>query len=80
MKQIIAMILCCVAMLGGVGVTKEAGQTYVVGSGATYRPFEFETSNKELQGFDIDLIKAIAQAENFNIKLVNTPWEAFSPL
>lgn len=75
MKQIIAMILCCVAMLGGVGVTKEAGQTYVVGSGATYRPFEFETSNKELQGFDIDLIKAIAQAENFNIKLVNTPWE-----
>lgn len=49
--------------------------TYVVGSGATYRPFEFENSQKQLQGFDIDLIKAIAAAEDFNIKLVNTPWE-----
>lgn len=52
-----------------------ADKTYVVGSGATYRPFEFENSQKELEGFDIDLIKAIAKAENFEIKLVNTPWE-----
>ncbi|MCG8707307.1 basic amino acid ABC transporter substrate-binding protein [Brenneria sp. 4F2] len=52
-----------------------AEPTYVVGSGGTYRPFEFENAQKELQGFDIDIIKAIAKAENFNIKLVNTPWE-----
>src|SRR5476651_883682 len=52
-----------------------AQTTYVVGSGGTYRPFEYENSQKQLEGFDIDLIKAIAEAENFNIKLVNTPWE-----
>lgn len=50
-------------------------QTYVVGSGGTYRPFEFENSKKELEGFDIDVIKAIAKAEGFDIKLINTPWE-----
>lgn len=50
-------------------------ETYVVGSGGTYRPFEFENSDKQLEGFDIDLIKAIADVENFNIKLINTPWE-----
>lgn len=52
-----------------------ADQTYVVGAGGTYRPFEYENAQKELEGFDIDIMKAIAKAENFNIKLVNTPWE-----
>ncbi len=50
-------------------------ETYVVGSGGTYRPFEYENSQKQLEGFDIDIIKAISHAENFDIKLVNTPWE-----
>lgn len=52
-----------------------ADQTYVVGAGGTYRPFEFETAKKELVGFDIDIIKAIANASGFKIKLVSTPWE-----
>ncbi|QKJ88425.1 basic amino acid ABC transporter substrate-binding protein [Paramixta manurensis] len=50
-------------------------ETYIVGSGGTYRPFEYENSQKQLEGFDIDIIKAIAKAENFEVKLVNTPWE-----
>lgn len=49
--------------------------TYVVGSGGTYRPFEFENAKKELVGFDIDIIKAIGQAAGFKVKLVSTPWE-----
>ncbi|MEJ5070955.1 basic amino acid ABC transporter substrate-binding protein [Enterobacter ludwigii] len=52
-----------------------AAQTYIVGAGGTYRPFEYENSQKQLEGFDIDVIKAIAKAENFDIKLINTPWE-----
>nr|WP_240494326.1 basic amino acid ABC transporter substrate-binding protein [Pantoea sp. 1.19] len=49
--------------------------TYTVGSGGTYRPFEFENAQRQLEGFDIDIIKAIAKAEGFDIKLINTPWE-----
>ena len=30
---------------------------------------------EQLEGFDIDIIKAIAKAEGFDVKLVNTPWE-----
>lgn len=52
-----------------------AGETYVVGAGGTYRPFEYENNQKQLEGFDIDIIKAIASAENFHVQLVNTPWE-----
>lgn len=70
------MILAgCFAAAMVSGMTMAAQQTYVVGSGGTYRPFEFENSQKQLEGFDIDIIKAIAKAENFDIKLVNTPWE-----
>jgi polar amino acid transport system substrate-binding protein len=52
-----------------------AAETYIVGAGGTYRPFEYENNQKQLEGFDIDVIKAIAKAEQFDIKLVNTPWE-----
>ena len=50
-------------------------EQYVVGTGATYRPFEYETAKKELVGFDVDLMKAIAKAAGFEVKFINTPWE-----
>lgn len=56
-------------------VAHAAEPTYTVGSGGTYRPFEFETPQKELTGFDIELIKAIGQAGGFKVKLVNSPFE-----
>ena len=46
----------------------------VVGSSATYRPFAYESPNKEIVGYDIDIIKAIAQKSGLQIKIVNTPW------
>ena len=74
------MKACCL-LVALAGSAQAAQETYVVGSGGTYRPFEYENSQKQLEGFDIDIIKAIAKAENFNIKLVNTPWEGiFAPL
>ena len=54
------MKACCL-VAAMIGTAQAAQQTYVVGSGGTYRPFEFENSQKQLEGFDI--------------KLVNTPWE-----
>lgn len=68
------MKACC-TVAAMIGTAHAAQQTYVVGSGGTYRPFEFENSQKQLEGFDIDIIKAIAKAEGFDIKLVNTPWK-----
>ena len=47
----------------------------MVGTGATYRPFEYETPNKELVGFDVDLMKEIAKAGGFEVKFINTPWD-----
>jgi len=46
----------------------------VVGSSATYRPFAYESPTKEIVGYDVDMIKAIAQKAGLKIKIVNTPW------
>lgn len=46
----------------------------IVGSSATYRPFAYESPSKELLGYDVDIIKAVAQKAGLQIKLVNTPW------
>ncbi len=46
----------------------------VVASSATYAPFAFENKDKQIVGFDVDIINAIAKQQNIKIKLVNTPW------
>ena len=56
------------------GSVSAAQVEYTVGTGATYRPFEFQTPNKEIVGFDIDLMKEIAKAQGFKVKFVNTLW------
>src|SRR3546814_19374120 len=45
---------------------------------ATFPPFELEKDGK-LEGFDIDMIKAIAKAENHNIKLKTMPFDGIIP-
>ncbi|WP_211442544.1 basic amino acid ABC transporter substrate-binding protein [Collimonas humicola] len=52
-----------------------AVKEYVVGTGATYAPFEYENEHKELVGFDIDVLKAVAEKEGFKVKFVNTPFD-----
>ena len=56
------------------GTVSAAPVEYTVGTGATYRPFEFQTPNKEIVGFDIDLMKEIAKAQGFKVNFVNTLW------
>ena len=43
-------------------------KTLTVATEATYPPFEFQTAEGELQGFDIDLIRAIANVSGFKVK------------
>jgi len=46
----------------------------VVASSATYAPFAFENKDKQIVGFDIDIINAIAKQQSLKLKIVNTPW------
>jgi polar amino acid transport system substrate-binding protein len=47
-----------------------------VATDATWFPFEFvDEQTQEIVGFDIDLIKAIAEKENLDIELLNVSWD-----
>ena len=49
-------------------------RTLVVGSSATYPPFAYENPQKQIVGFDIDIIQAVAQKAGLNVRVINTPW------
>ena len=57
-----------------IGTVQAQGKELVVGSSATYRPFAYESPTKEIVGYDVDIIKAVAQKAGLQIKIVNTPW------
>lgn len=48
---------------------------YVVGSDASYAPFEFQNDKKEVVGLTVELLDAVAAKGGFKVKFVNTPWE-----
>ncbi|MGH8846634.1 MAG: transporter substrate-binding domain-containing protein, partial [Polaromonas sp.] len=56
------------------GLSVAQNKELVVGSSATYRPFAYESPTKEIVGYDVDMIKAVAQKAGLKIKIVNTPW------
>ncbi len=48
----------------------------VVASSATYAPFAFENKEKQIVGFDIDIVNAVAKQQGMKIRVVNTPFSS----
>lgn len=54
-----------------------AGETIQVATDATFPPFEIvDETTKELSGFDVELMKAIAENAGLTIEWVNTPFDS----
>lgn len=70
--KLLPKLLCCFVLL--TGLAHAQNKELIVGSSATYRPFAYENPSKEIVGYDVDMIKAIAQKAGLKIKIVNTPW------
>jgi len=70
------MFACAAALLVSAqpALAQAAARTIVVGSSATYAPFAFENKDKQIVGFDIDIINAIAKQQGLKIRIVNTPF------
>ena len=67
-------LICASGLLALSASIQAQNKELVVGSSATYRPFAYETPTKEIVGYDIDIIRAVAQKAGLQIKIVNTPW------
>ena len=68
-----ALVLFSLAIVGCAG-----GQTkkIQVAMDATWPPFEYvDEQTKDIVGFDVDLMKAIADAEGLDVEFVNVSWD-----
>ena len=49
--------------------------TLIVGTNATFHPFEYKNEKGEIVGFDMDLINLIAKKLNVKVKIVDMPFD-----
>lgn len=85
MKKTMKSLLMVGTMVLGMGMLatgcgKDTASTggekdvYVVGTDASYAPFE-SMSGEKIEGFDVDVLNAVAEAGGFKVEYVNTPWD-----
>jgi polar amino acid transport system substrate-binding protein len=72
LRQLVAALIASSVM---VMPAFAAERVLTVGSDATFAPFETLNKKQEVEGFDADLIQAVASKAGIQIKLINTPWE-----
>ncbi|MEN6499368.1 MAG: basic amino acid ABC transporter substrate-binding protein [Rectinema sp.] len=53
----------------------EKSTVITVATDATWPPMEYVDENKNIVGFDIDLVNEIAKAEGFEVEIKNTAWD-----
>lgn len=70
-----ALILGVIFMFGCGQKASKGEKVYKVGTDAAYAPFESVAPSGEIEGFDMEIMKAVAKAEGFNVEFVNTAWE-----
>jgi len=62
------------------GGSSDDGPLYVVGTEAAYPPFEMiNEQTQEFEGFDIELMRAIAEEAGFRVEFQNLAWDALVP-
>jgi polar amino acid transport system substrate-binding protein len=78
MKKLILLGLIVTLLAGLVGFTScsSAPMKVQVATDATWFPFEYiNADTSKLEGFDIDVMNAIAERENLDIEFVNVGWD-----
>lgn len=77
MKKILflSLILIMSASVLFAGGQQEDSNVITIASDATWPPMEFLNENKEIIGFDVDLLQAAAKAAGFEVNIVNTAWD-----
>jgi polar amino acid transport system substrate-binding protein len=52
------------------------GETYVIGTDTTFAPFEFTDESGDLVGIDMDLLRAIAEDQGFDVEIRQLGFDA----
>lgn len=70
------VVVVGIAFAGSKGGDTDGGLHLVIATDATWPPMEYvDEKSKEVIGFDIDLMKAVADAGGFTVEFKNTAWD-----
>jgi polar amino acid transport system substrate-binding protein len=79
MKRALLLLLVLATVSGlafAKGATEAGGKPkIVIATDATWPPMEMVNESKQIVGFDIDLMKAAAEAGGFSVEFRNTAWD-----
>ncbi len=77
MKKALLLVLVVLFLVSPLfaGGQKDSSNTVVVATDATWPPMEMVNADKEIVGFDIDFMKAVADAAGFKVEFKNTAWD-----
>ncbi len=67
-------VLACIA-LGSLQATNALAEKIIVAADATWPPFEMLDENKNVAGYAIDYIKAVAKEAGLEAEVKNTAWD-----
>ena len=73
------MLYLIVGILLSVGFASSAKTLYVDGIDAAFPPFSFIDESGQARGFDVDVIRWIADEMDFEVEIVPIDWDAIIP-
>ncbi|MFU0841741.1 MAG: Basic amino acid ABC transporter substrate-binding protein [Burkholderia sp.] len=79
-KKLIVSAAAAVTLAAGFAGTAAARGSLNVGTEPTFAPFEFlDTKTHTFTGFDMDLIRAVADKAGYDVKIMNMGFDALIP-
>jgi polar amino acid transport system substrate-binding protein len=82
MKKSLLVILAVLLLITGTTVFAGGAQEdadgvtkLIIASDCTWPPMEFVNTDKEIVGYDIDFIRAVAKEGGFEVEIRNTAWD-----
>lgn len=77
---LLGLVLCCLTVLPAPAGAEDDGRVVKVGTEGTYPPFSFhESGSPDVTGYDIEVIKAVAEKAGWQLEFVETQWDAIFP-
>ena len=72
---ILVLAISTFFVFSGCSKDKGTGKKLTIATDATWPPMEFVDKDKNIVGFDIDMMKAIAAEAGFEVEFKNTAWD-----
>jgi polar amino acid transport system substrate-binding protein len=75
LRKLITGLMLASLFLGVMSCAKKEPTKITIATDATWPPMEMVDTNKNIVGFDIDLMNAAAKAGGFTVEFKNTAWD-----